>query len=116
MDNDQTMCPECLEPCEKETRDERGMTWQTEFDEMYQHITNEKNRLIYKGYQYVTVHACIKAFIKDLLDRKAKEIERIKNEAIKYPMQGANPKLIHDFNLGYDKGLLDALSILKEDK
>lgn len=32
MDNDQTMCPECLEPCEKETRDERGMTWQQKFD------------------------------------------------------------------------------------
>lgn len=90
------------------------MTWQTEFDEMYQHITNEKNRLIYKGYQYVTVHACIKAFIQDLLDRKAREIEGLKivkpqkDNGLTYPV-GALHK-------AYNDGLADALSILEEEK
>ena len=88
------------------------MTWQTEFDEMYQHITNEKNRLIYKGYQYVTVHACIKAFIQDLLDRKAEAyIEKLKNEIDDwYTLPPAYR------NKAELKGRLDqALNILKEE-
>lgn len=110
------------------------MTWQTEFDEMYQHITNEKNRLIYKGYQYVTVHACIKAFIQDLLDRKAREIKKAKWRKTTKTMLisyyngrmgfhtgdgkhqdhtiGTLEELQHSW---YNQGVDDALSILKEE-
>lgn len=121
MDNDQTICPECLEPCEKETRDERGMTWQTEFDEMYQHITNEKNRLIYKGYQYVAVHAhaCIKTFIQDLLDKKAREIEKMAD--VKWlsppwsPEWSAENYKVEGYRVGVKEIKTEALRILKEE-
>lgn len=98
MDNDQTMCPECLEPCEKETRDERGMTWQTELQDWI------KNQHGSAGWEQK-----LEAFIQDLLDRKAREIEELKKPiVVKYGQRVLNAR-------AYNDALDQALNILKEE-
>lgn len=116
MDNDQTMCPECLEPCEKETRDERGMTWQTEFDEKLSRYIKNINVGQYDDAGVIIgfekAKNIIKAFIQDLLDRKAEEIE---NTGIGFSHYGISDVDHSEYFKGYNEAKKQALSILKEE-
>lgn len=81
------------------------MTWQTEYDNIF----GIKHYQVCVG-KKCSCHKEVKAFIQDLLDRKAREIEELK-----YEWDGLGLKKVPVIWQTHNQTIDDALSALKEE-